>query len=151
MYQEEKITARISGRSNLIEEKEAKNYNSLYGGSAARWLPKPCPLPKVGGIAPKISSSAISHHMNGLRVTPSVREWPAKGREWLAEYPPRSHMTSVVGGEENTISLNTFQLMVISRNLFYKKGVQILAPTLFQCQSLPPPLHELWEANILLI
>jgi hypothetical protein len=29
LYQEEKITARISGRSNLIKEEEAKNYNSL--------------------------------------------------------------------------------------------------------------------------
>jgi hypothetical protein len=29
LYQEEKITARISGRSKLIKESEAKNYNSL--------------------------------------------------------------------------------------------------------------------------
>ncbi len=28
----EKITARISGRSNLSKEKEAKNKNSLCGG-----------------------------------------------------------------------------------------------------------------------
>jgi hypothetical protein len=48
LYQEEKITARISGRSHLIKEKEAKNYNSLCvgGGGAARWLPKRPPSPK---------------------------------------------------------------------------------------------------------
>jgi hypothetical protein len=30
LYQEEEITARISGRSHLIKENEAKNYNSLW-------------------------------------------------------------------------------------------------------------------------
>jgi hypothetical protein len=46
LYQEEKITARISGRSHLIKENKAKNYNSLCGGKAARWLPKHLPSPK---------------------------------------------------------------------------------------------------------
>jgi hypothetical protein len=32
LYQEDKITARISGRSHLIKEKEAKYYNYLCGG-----------------------------------------------------------------------------------------------------------------------
>jgi hypothetical protein len=40
LYREEKIIARILGRSHLIKEKEAKNYNSLCGGGAARWLPR---------------------------------------------------------------------------------------------------------------
>ncbi len=34
LYQEEKITARISGRSHVKKEKEAKNYKSLHGGAA---------------------------------------------------------------------------------------------------------------------
>ncbi len=72
------------------------------GGGAARWLPKPCPLPQVGGITCKIGGSAVSHHMTCLRVTPSVREWPSKGPrvtcEVSASGPPRSHVTSAVGG-----------------------------------------------------
>jgi hypothetical protein len=32
LYQEEKITARISGKSHLIKENKAKTYNSLCGG-----------------------------------------------------------------------------------------------------------------------
>jgi hypothetical protein len=36
LYQEEKIAARISGRSHLIKENEAKNYNSLCGGGGAQ-------------------------------------------------------------------------------------------------------------------
>jgi hypothetical protein len=32
LYQEKKITARISGRSHLIKENKAKNYKSLCGG-----------------------------------------------------------------------------------------------------------------------
>jgi hypothetical protein len=39
LYQEEEITARTSGRSHLIKEQEAKNYNFLCGLDA-RWLPK---------------------------------------------------------------------------------------------------------------
>ncbi len=40
-------------------------------------------------------------------------------------------------GWENVISSNTLQLMVSSRNLFYKTGVQKPSSTLLQCQSLP--------------
>jgi hypothetical protein len=32
---------------------------------AARWLPKPCPPPSVGGITPKIGGIAVSHHVAG--------------------------------------------------------------------------------------
>jgi hypothetical protein len=69
LYQEEKITARISGRSHLIKENEAKNYNSLYG-RAARWLPKQSPPPPSGGPA---ISPHVATHQNDL---PGTRQDP---------------------------------------------------------------------------
>ncbi len=106
LYQEEKITARISDRSHLIKEKEAKNYNSLWwgGGGQQGGYPSHAPHPPVGGITPKIGGFAVSHHVAQLRVMPRVREWPAKclrvTREVPASGPPRSHVTNVVGGEK---------------------------------------------------
>ncbi len=69
------MTARISGRSHLIQEKEAKTYNSLYVGVGGQLdsYPSHAPLPQVGGIPPKIGGSAISPH-----VTPRTHEGPAK-------------------------------------------------------------------------
>jgi hypothetical protein len=42
LYQEEKITARISGRKRRKRQKTIIPY---VGGEAARWLPKPCTPP----------------------------------------------------------------------------------------------------------
>jgi hypothetical protein len=49
------FTARISGRSHFIKEKEAKNYNSLCGGGggskmATQAIP---PSPKLAELRPK--------------------------------------------------------------------------------------------------
>ncbi len=70
LYQEEKITARISDRSHFIKEKEAKNYNSLWGGGGgppARWLPKPS--------SPPPSWRNGVQNRRACRFSP--RDWPA--------------------------------------------------------------------------
>jgi hypothetical protein len=72
----------------------------MWGGGgegAARWLPKLCPPPPVGGITPKIGGIAVSHHVAeavvDAKCPPMVREVSAKCRS-------RSHVTSVVQGEK---------------------------------------------------
>jgi hypothetical protein len=57
--QEDKITARISGRSHLFKEKEAKNYNYLCGGGggskmATQVMP---PTPKLAEFPPNGGSA----------------------------------------------------------------------------------------------
>jgi hypothetical protein len=69
LYQEEKITARTSGRSHVIKENETKNYISLCGGwgRAARWLPKHPPPPSGGSAG-----------QNGGSILPPSTWGPAK-------------------------------------------------------------------------
>ncbi len=82
LYQEEKITARISGRSHLIKENEAKNYNSLVGVNAARWLPKPSPLPQVAERRVKTAGLPSPPPHVGTRHNdlPGTRKGPATTR-----------------------------------------------------------------------
>jgi hypothetical protein len=94
LYQEEKITARLLGRSHVIKEKEAKNNNSLCGGEGgSKMATKAVPLPQVGGSASKMGGSAIPHHVTDPKKR-SARD--AHGPTG----PTRSHMTSVVGDGE---------------------------------------------------
>ncbi len=87
------------------------------GGGAARWLPKPCPLPQLAEFSPK--SAELPTTWLGLRETPSVRQWSAK-------CPPsaRQGVTWPVW------------CGVRKRN-FFKYSVQKPSSTLLQCQSLP--------------
>ncbi len=53
------ITARISGRSHLINEKEAKNYNSLCGGEGSKMATQAMPpSPKLAEFPPKSAGLA---------------------------------------------------------------------------------------------
>jgi hypothetical protein len=112
----------------------------VWGGGQQGGYPSHSPLPQVGGMASKIGRSAVSHHVTGLQVT---RKGPAETRNG----PVRSHVTSVVVGwgrwGRNTISSNTLQLMVISRDLFCKTGVQSLPQPYFNVKVCLPPFHEL--------
>jgi hypothetical protein len=141
LYQEEEITARTSGRSHLIKEQEAKNYNFLCGGGgAARWLPKLAKFfpqnRRVCHLSPRDWSAIVA---NDLQVTREVSTSGPPGVTWPVWW----------GGGGDAISSNTLQLMVISRNFFYKIEVQSLPLPYFNVKVCPPSLHELWEANIL--
>jgi hypothetical protein len=73
----------------------------------------------------------------GLPVTWSVRQWPANCPRGACQSSTKESRDQCGAGWENAISSYTLQLMVISRNLFYKSGVQKPSSTLLQCQSLP--------------
>ncbi len=88
------------------------------GWGLKRWLPKPFPPSPVGRIMPWIGRIDISHHVAG--AAGDAKCLP-RSCEVSANNPPR---VTCGAGWENAISSYTLQLMVISRNLFYKSGVQ---------------------------
>ncbi len=78
LYQEEQITARISGRSHLIKEKGKKLEFPLWGGGQQDGYPSRAPLPQLAELPPKWVELPFLTMWLGLRVTPSVRQWSAK-------------------------------------------------------------------------
>jgi hypothetical protein len=66
LYQEEEITARTSGRSHLIKEQEAKNYNFLCGGGQQDGYPS------WRNFSPKIGGSATFPLVTDLRLSPTT-------------------------------------------------------------------------------
>jgi hypothetical protein len=62
----------------------------------------------------------------GLPVTWSVRQWPAKCPRGACQSSTKESRDQCGAGWENAISSYTLQLMVISRNLFHKLGVENL-------------------------
>ncbi len=103
------------------------------GGGQQDGYPSHAPLPPVGRILPKIGGIAISHHVTGLRVTPSVREWSAKC--------PRVVLQGVTWPVWRGVRKRDFfiysSIKGYFKKPFYKTGVRKPSSTLLQCQSLP--------------
>ncbi len=68
-----------------------------------------------------------------------------------AKCAPRESLDQWGAGWEDAISPHLLQLMVITRNLFHKLGVENLLLPYCNVKVCLPLLYELWEANILLI
>jgi hypothetical protein len=80
LYQEEKITARISGRSHLIKENEAKNYIFPYvGGGQQDGCPSVHP-PQSGGSAGQNGRSILP------RPTWGPAEMTRQGPGWTRRH-----------------------------------------------------------------
>jgi hypothetical protein len=106
LYQEEKITARISGRSHLIKENEAKNYNSLWGGGGVGGqqdgYPSRPPLPQLADQQVKTA---------GL---PSPPMWgpPKMTCQGPARDPPRPTTCQVTRGAGRGGKVPLFQILI---------------------------------------
>ncbi len=132
LYREEKITARISGR----RRKRQKTRIPYVEGGQQDGYPSHAPLPQLAESQKSTELPSLTT-WPGLGVTRSFRQQPVKCPRSARQRPAKESSNQRGAGRENAISSYTLQLMSISRNLFYKSGVQKPSSTLLQCQSLP--------------